>query len=168
MTIWSSEGDIAAGSAAKTVVTAPPTRVVIDSTSAVVQTDLGGLATGGGIGVLASVEGVDAGNVYLIAPKGTIDAGDAGIRSTGNITLAAQTVLNADNIAASGTSTGVPTTPTVAASNISGLTSGGSTAAAANAAAGEVTGQARQQPSVTEETPSIISVEVLGYGGDDE
>src|SRR4029434_7973482 len=40
--IWSSTGDIAAGTAPKTVVTAPPTRVVLDATSADVKTDLGG------------------------------------------------------------------------------------------------------------------------------
>ena len=34
------------------VVTAPPTRVTLDVTSADLQTDLGGLATGGGIGAL--------------------------------------------------------------------------------------------------------------------
>ncbi len=55
--IWSSEGDIAAGSAAKTVTFAPPTRVILDPQSADVQTDLAGLATGGGIGVLATVAG---------------------------------------------------------------------------------------------------------------
>jgi hypothetical protein len=74
--IWSSTGDIAAGTAPKTVVTAPPTRVVLDATSADVKTDLGGLATGGGIGVLAAVEGVEAGNVDLIAPQGVVDAGE--------------------------------------------------------------------------------------------
>ena len=44
--LWSSSGDIAAGSSAKTVQSAPPTRVIIDPTSAAVQTDLAGLATG--------------------------------------------------------------------------------------------------------------------------
>jgi len=167
LTIWSSEGDIAAGNAPKTVVTAPPTRVVIDSNSAALQTDLGGLATGGGIGVLASVEGVEPGNISLIAPKGVVDAGDAGIRATGNITIAAVAVLNAENISAAGTSVGVPTAPTVAAPNIAGLTSGNSATAATSSAADSVANQANQQPQETIETPSIISVEVLGYGGGD-
>ncbi|MBJ7391025.1 MAG: filamentous hemagglutinin family protein, partial [Chthoniobacterales bacterium] len=74
LTIWSSRGDIAAGTAAKTVVTAPPTRVLIDAISAEIETDLGGLATGGGIGVLASVAGVEPGAVTLLAPRGTVDA----------------------------------------------------------------------------------------------
>ena len=65
---------------------APPTRVLIDPQSGAVQTDLAGLATGGGIGVLATVAGVAPGNVDLIAPVGVVDAGDAGIRSSGNLT----------------------------------------------------------------------------------
>jgi hypothetical protein len=165
LTIWSSEGDIAAGTAAKTVVSAPPTRVTIDSTSGEVVTDLGGLATGGGIGVLASVAGVEPGGVFLIAPQGTIDAGDAGIRATGDITIAADAVLNADNISAGGTSTGVPSAPTVAAPNIGGLSSAASSTGATTAAAENVAQQARPTPTPEDETPSEISVEVLGYGG---
>jgi len=167
MTIWSSTGDIAAGSASKTVVTAPPTRVVFDTTSADVVTDLGGLATGGGIGVLASVEGVPPGNVFLIAPEGTVDAGDAGIQATGNLRIAAAQVLNADNISTGGTASGVPSAPTVAAPNISGLSSASTSTGAATSAASSVTNQATQQQAPPMETPSIITVEVLGYGGDD-
>jgi hypothetical protein len=165
MTIWSSYGNIAAGTAPKTVVTAPPTRVLIDSNSADIVTDLGGLATGGGIGVLASVEGVEEGNVSLMAPFGTVDAGDAGIRATGNIKIAAAVVLNADNISAGGSSTGVPSAPTVAAPNVGGLTSGSSSSAAASSAASQVSQQAKPQEKPVDESPSMISVEILGYGG---
>jgi hypothetical protein len=168
LTIWSSEGDIAAGTAPKTVVTAPPTRVLIDTTSADVQTDLGGLATGGGIGVLASVTGVEPGSVTLLAPLGTVDAGDAGIRATGDITIAAAAVLNADNISAGGTSTGVPAAPTVAAPNIGGLSSAASSTGATTAAADNVAQQARPTPTPEDETPSVIEVTVLGYGGSSE
>ncbi|MBK8092102.1 MAG: filamentous hemagglutinin family protein [Verrucomicrobiaceae bacterium] len=114
ITIWSSEGDIAAGSSAKTVQSAPPTRVLIDPQSASVATDLAGLATGGGIGVLATVAGVRPGNVDLIAPVGAVDAGDAGIRATGNLNIAAALVLNAGNISVGGTSAGAPSAPSVA------------------------------------------------------
>jgi filamentous hemagglutinin family protein len=165
LTIWSSRGDIAAGTAAKTVVTAPPTRVLIDAISAEIETDLGGLATGGGIGVLASVAGVEPGAVTLLAPRGTVDAGDAGIRATGNITIAAAQVRNADNIAAGGTSVGVPSAPAAAAPNVGGLSSASSSTAATTAAASDVAQQGRTDTAAAQEAPSTVSVEVLGYGG---
>jgi len=165
--IWSSTGDIAAGSSSKTVQSAPPTRVLIDPQSAALKVDLGGLATGGGIGVLASVEGVEPGNVDLIAPKGVVDAGDAGIRSTGNLNIAATKVLNADNISTGGTSSGVPVAPVVAAPNIGGLTAGSSATAAANAATQAAGNQNRPPSESKAEIPSLITVEILGYGGGD-
>lgn len=167
MTIWSTTGDIAAGTSPKTVVTAPPTRVVIDSPSADVKTDLGGLATGGGIGVLAAVEDVEPGNVYLLAPKGTVDAGDAGIQSTGNLNIAAVSVINADNISTGGTSAGIPSSAPAAAAPVSVSPSASSSTAASSSAAQSMANQAQPHPETTEEQPSLITVEVLGYGGGD-
>ena len=167
ITIWASAGDIAAGNSSKTVKSAPPTRVLIDPISATVQTDLAGLSTGGGIGVLATVSGIAPGTVDLIAPVGTVDAGDAGIRATGTVFIAASKVLNAGNIAGGSVSTSVPTV-TVSAPNIGGLTSGSSSSAAANSAANNVSNQARENTQPVEEAPSTITVEVLGYGGGDE
>ena len=163
--IWASEGDIAAGSSSKTVQSAPPTRVLIDPQTADVRTDLAGLATGGGIGVLATVEGIEPGDVDLIAPGGVIDAGDAGIRSAGNLSIAATQVLNASNIQVSGSSGGVPAGSTVAAPNIGSLSAASNTVGAANSAANAVTRQQQPQAQPQEEPPSLISVEVLGYGG---
>jgi filamentous hemagglutinin len=76
--IWSTVGNIAAGSGSKTVFSAPPTRVLIDPQSADVENDPAGLATGSGIGVLATLANAPLGSVDLIAPSGTVDAGDAG------------------------------------------------------------------------------------------
>jgi len=150
------------------VQSAPPTQVLIDPTSGNVETDLSGLATGGGIGVLETVADVPPGNVDLIAPSGVIDAGDAGIRSSGNLNLAATKILNANNIAASGTTTGAPPAPPPpAAPNISGATSASAAAAANNSAAQNATTN-NSSSTMTEEAPSIISVEVLGYGGGDD
>jgi hypothetical protein len=161
--IWSSFGDIAAGSAAKTVLAAPPTRVLIDPQSADVKTDLAGLATGGGIGALESVAGVPPADIDLIAPEGTIDAGDAGIRVSGNLNLAALQVINASNISVGGTSSGVPT---VAAPNIGALTTASNSTGAVSNAATVIANQNREA-AVAEEAPSIITVDVVGYGGDD-
>jgi hypothetical protein len=160
--IYSSTGDIAAGASSKTVLAAPPTRVLIDPQSGDVETDLSGLATGGGIGVLATVTGVLPGDVDLIAPTGTINAGDAGIRVSGNLNLAAVQILNANNIQVAGTSAGVPV---IAVPNIGNLTAASNAVAAAAGAVGG-TQQARDQ-NAPQETPSLITVEVVGYGGGD-
>ena len=165
--IWSSKGDIAAGSSSKTVQTASPTRVRIDPQSATVQTDLSGLATGGGIGVLNAVKGVKPGDVDLIAPEGTVDAGDAGIRVSGNLNIAANLVLNAANISVGGSSAGTPA-PVAAAASVSTVTSASNTAAAA-ATTTQAAAPRDDKPSLEAGTaPSIFTVEVIGYGGDDD
>ena len=164
--IWSSLGDIAAGASAKTVQSAPPTRVLIDPQSGDVKTDLAGLATGGGIGVLATVSGVPTGDVDLIAPSGKIDAGDAGIRVSGNINVSALVVLNAGNIQGSGASTGIPSVATPSVS-VSSMTPSSATAAASTSATDQVSKQTHSSIP-QDDIPSIVSVEVIGYGGGDE
>jgi hypothetical protein len=80
------------------------------------------LATSAGIvsrGNLYNAE-LPAGDIDLIAPRGTVNAGDAGIRPN-NLNIAAQVVLGADNIAVAGTSTG---TPVADASAVTATTSG--------------------------------------------
>ena len=138
--------------------------MLIDPQSADVQTDLAGLATGGGIGVLASVAGVPPGDVDLVAPTGTVDAGDAGIRVSGNLNISAVLVLNAGNIQVGGSSVG---TPVVAAPNIGSLTAASNTVGATASAATEAAQQARPD-SGQSDLPSIVTVEVLGYGGGDD
>ena len=166
--IWSTLGDIAAGAASKTVKSAPPSRVMFDPQSADVKTDLGGLATGGGIGVLATVTGVAPGNIYPIAPNGTVDAGDAGISATGNIYIAAMQVLNAGNVQSGGVTVGTPSA--AAAPNIGSLTSASNTVGGAMNSSENAANQARiQSATVTQgEMPSIITVEVIGYGGGED
>jgi hypothetical protein len=140
--------------------------VIVDPQSAAVATDLAGLATGGGIGVLATVEGVEPGDVDLIAPAGVIDAGDAGIRVSGNINLAAITVVNAGNISASGSSTGAPSA-SVSAPSVSTVTSASNAAAAGNNTTVKPGQDQQQTPAAKPESeiPSLITVEVIGYGG---
>jgi hypothetical protein len=168
MVIWSSTGNIAAGSSSKTVASAPPTRVVIDPQSADVTTDLAGLATGGGIGVLATVEGVPPGSVDLLAPAGVIDAGDAGIRSAGNLTLAATQVLNASNIAVSGNSAGAP----AAAPAAPAVSTPAPAPPPAAKSPGETAAEQERENATNQAPPavaeSVVTVEVIGYGGSQE
>lgn len=160
--IWSSRGNIAAGASSKTVQSAPPTRVLIDPQSGDVKTDLAGLATGGGIGVLATVAGVKPGDVDLIAPTGTIDAGDAGIRVSGNLNISALQVVNAANIQVSGSSAGAPS-PVAPA--VGGLATTASAASAAGSSAAENAAKQARAQAQSEMLPSLITVEVLGFGG---
>jgi hypothetical protein len=140
--------------------------VLVDPQSANVQTDLAGLATGGGIGVLASVTGVAPGNVDLIAPTGDVNAGEAGIRATGNLSIAAVQVLNASNISAGGATSGLP--PPVAAPNIAGLTAASNVGGAATDAANNVPKPQDNTASAEDDASSIFTVQVLGYGGGDD
>lgn len=163
--IWSSGGNIAAGASSKTVQSAPPTRVLIDPQSGDVKTDLAGLATGGGIGVLATVVGVKPGDVDLIAPVGTIDAGDAGIRVSGNLNISALQVVNAANIQVSGSSAG---TPAPVAPAVGGLAAAASAASGASPGAAEEAAKQARAHVQAEPQPSLITVEVIGYGGASE
>jgi hypothetical protein len=97
---------------------------------------------------------VKPGDVTLIAPFGTVNAGDAGIRVSGNFTVAAMFVLNAENIKVGGESKGVPK---VAAAPVN-LTVETKDKAAADA----VKDATQTGPG---DRPSVIIVEVLGYGG---
>lgn len=170
--IWSSKGDIAAGSSSKTVKSAPPTRVLIDPQSAAVKTDLSGLATGGGIGVLATVKGIAPGDVDLIAPLGSVDAGDAGIRVTGNLNVAATRVLNSANISVSGKSSGAAGA-TVSQPAATTLASASRTSAASSSAANTERRVSNQEAQPTPQKPApialptVFTVEVIGYGGSD-
>ena len=110
--------------------------------------------------MLQTLKGVAPANSDLIAPAGFVDAGDAGIRVSGNLNIAAVQVLNAGNIQVGGTKTGVPV---VIAPDVAGLTAAGNAAGAAakTADSGLPTGSTGQNQ------PSVIIVEVLGYGGGD-
>ncbi|WP_198135168.1 filamentous haemagglutinin family protein [Rhodopseudomonas palustris] len=152
---WSAEGDINAGRGSKSTQIYTPPKRIYDKYGHVVLSPQAP-STGAGIATLNPVPGTTAGDVDLIAPEGTIDAGEAGIRVSGNINLAALQIVNAANIQVQGTSTGLPTVqgPPVAA-----LTAANNVAGAATPAA--------SGPSQNNDRPSIILVEFLGFGGGD-
>lgn len=152
---WSAEGDINAGRGAKTSVLYTPPKRVYDNFGNVTLSPQAP-SSGAGIATLNPIPQIPAGSIDLIAPLGAIDAGEAGIRSSGNVNLAALQIFNAANIQAQGNTTGVTQ---VQAPNIGGLTQASNTAGAAAqqaATPGQGSGSAQ---------PSIIIVEVLGFGG---
>lgn len=158
MVIWSSNGDINAGQGAKTTDVLPaPTYICTPDAFCIV--DARGEVSGAGIATLQTVPGAAAGSVYLVAPRGTVDAGDAGIRVSGNLVVAAAQVLNADNIQVQGQKIGVPVAQTV---NVGALSAAGAAAGAVSKVAQDMANQ--QQNDALGKQPSIISVQVLGFG----
>jgi filamentous hemagglutinin len=176
--LFSSGGSIDAGRGARTTLSTPaPVRRPIldaDGNQIGVQIIIPAGATGSGIQSLTSdpdglgpLVAPKAGDVYLFAPAGTIDAGEAGIRSAGNILLNAQTVLNSSNISSSGTSAGVPVAQTGSLA-ASVATSGANTAAASKSAeeAASASASAAREAAAAAQIakPTILVVEVLGFG----
>ncbi|MGO4779197.1 filamentous hemagglutinin family protein, partial [Lysobacter sp. 2RAB21] len=146
------------GKGAKTSSDKPPVAYDCDLDN-YCRIDAKGLVTGAGIATLQTLPGGKAADAVLVAPRGTIDAGDAGIRISGNLILAAQTVANADNIQVDGDSIGIPVARGV---------DGGALAAASSANAGvdaAADSMAQQRPAVaTRDIPALISVQVIGFG----
>ncbi|HCP77027.1 MAG TPA: hypothetical protein DIU11_04610, partial [Pusillimonas sp.] len=118
-------------------------------------------STGAGIATLAPIPEVPSGDIDLIAPLGVIDAGEAGIRVSGNVNVAALQVVNADNIQVQGESVGMPV---VVAVNVGALTSASAASSAAADAAQDSVSRARNE--ARQNQPSIFSVRILGFGGD--
>ncbi len=135
---WSAQGDINAGRGSKTTVVYTPPKRLYDTWGNVTLSP-SVPSTGAGIATLNPIAEVAPGDIDLIAPLGTIDAGEAGIRVSGNVNIAALTVVNAANIQTQGKSTGVPLAASV---NTGAITSASSAASSATQAAEDV---ARQQ-----------------------
>ena len=174
--LFSSGGSIDAGRGARTSIsTPPPTRTpILDETGNQIGllVTLPASASGSGIQTVTSDPDGSGprlapppGNVYLFAPAGTIDAGEAGIRSSGNLVINAQTVLNASNISSAGTSAGVPV---VASGSLASAVASSGTNTSATSKAAEDTAAAaaaaRAATAATVTKPNILSVEVLGFG----
>lgn len=138
--IWSSNGDVNAGKGAKTSSEIPPLESQCDDDLFCIV-DARSQVSGAGIAALQSKPGAAAGSANLIAPVGTVDAGDAGIRVSGNLNVAALQVANADNIQVSGVKVGVPTgTVDTGVSSVAAAS-----AAAAAASADQAASASRQQ-----------------------
>ena len=154
ITMWSSNADLNGGQGAKTTPNFPPVIVRLNE-DMIPTTDRTGATTGAGIASFPSKDPRKRSLISLLAPRGTVDAGDAGVRSAGDISVAALTIANADNFRASGNVSGLPT---LVAPNIGGLSE-------ASNAAGQAAKQIGEQKQEGQAQPSIIIVEVLGFGG---
>ena len=158
ITLWSSNGDLNAGQGPKSSSNFPPITLRF-SPSGFSEVDSAGSVSGAGIAAFRPSPEIEPASVRLIAPVGTVDAGDAGVRASGNVFVAAARVANADNFAAGGTISGVPSIGTPAAPAVP---ASAASAIAANAfRAADAIGQGADRLS-------RIFVDVLGYfgGGD--
>jgi filamentous hemagglutinin len=159
ITMWTTNGSITAGSGSKTAVFNVPLGYVM-SADGVVKVDAFGLQTGSGIGVLDAIQNAGErkkSRLDLIAPRGEVNAGDAGIRVIGDINLAALTVVGVENISVSGSAAGVPK---VEAPNLGAMTTASQVSAAATK---EGVGPEARPRTTAADLPSIITVEVVGY-----
>ena len=160
--VWSTRGDIDAGRGAKTTRVSSAPDIVTDPdgvTTIQERTDI----SGSGIGTVIGFAGVTPGDVDLVAPEGVVDAGDGGIRVSGDFNVAARVVLNVDNIQVGGESQGVPAAEDAVI--VVNVEAGDEGQQAAQDAAQDAAGQAADRDT---DLPSIITVVVVGYGGDDE
>ena len=154
--IWSSEGDINAGIGAKTTQVYSPPVLVYDALGDITDTPPA-VTTGAGIATLQPLPGIAPGDVSLIAPLGIVDAGEAGIRATGNVNIVGP-LANGANIQAGGKVVG---TPTIASASLGAVE-------AAGAAAGSASSTAQnqgQRGTDARDTASVLDVEVISIGG---
>lgn len=156
ITLWSSNGDLNAGQGPKSAASFPPVVVRIDE-NGFSQVDAVGGVSGAGIAAFAPAVGVTPPDVFLIAPRGTVDAGDAGVRVAGNLFVAAAAVANADNFQVGGASIGVVSSPVVDAGAVAA--SNAASAAASEAAKAATAGKGDEQRTQ-------IFVDVQGFVGD--
>jgi filamentous hemagglutinin family protein len=166
--LWASNGDIDAGSGAKSASAAPPPIIQTDANGNVFVNPVGAVS-GSGIGQLLTKPGIQPGIVNLIAPNGTVDAGEAGIRVAGNLNIAAQRVIGADNISVGGTATGVPVSN---AGALAGALSGANALGDAGKNTAEALSQSLAENAANNESlaesikPSFVTVKLFCLGKD--
>ncbi len=176
--VWSDQGNINAGRGSRTEVSTGRSQVITneDGTKVVRRTPV---AVGSGIraltfdpdGLEGKAEKPEPGNVFLFAPAGVIDAGEAGIAGS-RLFLAAEKVLNVQNISFSQGAVG---TPMVAESTVNlGAISGAGSLAASQvgdtaSALSAVNKAFEESAKKMEETflPSWLRVEFMGFDVND-
>lgn len=149
VTIWSSFGNIDAGRGARSALSAPAPEIRFDE-NGTAFTFFPATVSGSGIRNFEAPEAVPR-SVFLFAPNGVVDAGDAGIGSASDIFVAASQVLGAGNFDVAGVAVGVPVSDTSIAAGLTG-----------------VSNIASSTSKVAEETASIGAGDGSGFGDDQQ
>lgn len=169
ITVWVNNGDIDAGRGSKTALSIPEVEISTDvygNTTRRVK----GAAAGSGIqaqtydadGALGPQAAPKLGAVSLMAPRGVLNASEAGIVAGDFLAVATQ-VLGTNNISVGGTAVGVTfgNTASLASTNVGASSS----ASAATSAATDLSRLAPVQDfSPKNLMPSFVSVEILSLG----
>lgn len=165
ITIWSARGNIDAGRGAKAALSVPPPQVSFDANGNL-RVEFPAAVSGSGIRTASSGLAGRAGDVYLFAPRGAIDAGEAGIGGD-DIFVGGEVCLNCGNIDVGGAALGLPTVANVSVPV--GLAAAGD--AAANAAqnsarttAAADSAAANQGSLAGRASPLLVSADLLGFG----
>ena len=173
ITLWSSNGNIDAGRGSKASLAVPPPIISFDEQGNL-KVELPPAVSGSGIRTAASTV-ANPGDVTLAAPRGVVDAGEAGIGGS-NITIAATAVIGASNIDVGGSSTGVPTAtvsvPVAPAGAAAAATAATNTSTeTAESAVNNATNQANEKNELPErlaaDVPARLNplqVDILGFG----
>lgn len=153
--MWASAGDLDAGRGAKTITGAPAPVFRIDASGNFVI-DTSGSFSGSGIAVLDADSTLD-----LYAPRGEINAGDAGIKSVGNAFFGAARFVGADNLSIGGLAVGAPP-PASSGGATAGLSAVGQ---AASLAATQVNPEDSEDEKARKRRKRLnLILEFLGFG----
>jgi hypothetical protein len=173
ITLWSSNGNIDAGRGSKASLAVPPPIISFDEQGNL-KVELPPAVSGSGIRTAASTV-ANPGDVTLAAPRGVVDAGEAGIGGS-NITIAATAVIGASNIDVGGSSTGVPTAsvsvPVAPAGAAAAATAATNTSTeTAESGVNNATNQANEKNQLPERLAADVpkqlnplQVDILGFG----
>jgi len=160
--IWSSEGDIDAGRGAKSAIAAPPPEISFDKDGNLVI-EFPPIVSGSGIRTAATF-GDTPGDVFLFAPKGVVNAGEAGIGGT-NVTISATAVLGANNIQVGGIGTGVPAASTGSlAAGLTGVSNLNANVSQVAQASADMSKDNSAEKADKSFKLGTLSVDILGYG----
>jgi len=161
--IWSNAGNIDAGNGAKSSLSLPPPTTTVDSHGNE-ELVYNAAVAGSGIRTIQDGPDVPAGDVNLIAPVGSVNAGDAGIGAAGNINLSALVVTGASNINFGGTATGVPPAVANVTASVSSAASSASATSNAASALENTAANSNEAAPLAQTAISWLDVFVTGLG----